>query len=298
MKAFENIKVHSKILYLFIFSLAGLFLAGSFVMLASQVWGNQFMLSAWGLRISSAIQMALMFFLPAYTLIVWSNRNPIDYLNLNTNQIIVYQSLYAIIILAISTPFISLLTQWNESMVLPHWLNGLETWMRNLEDSAEETTNLLLSGRAISDYLGNLFFIAVIAAIAEEVFFRGVLQKLLIKLFKNRHAGIWLTAFIFSMMHLQFYGLLPRIALGALLGYLYVQSNTLWVPIIVHFMNNALVVTFHFFFRDSSLYQTLDNPSITFNFVVIALVSAGITIFLLSNFQKKNVSTTEGRVDE
>lgn len=79
MKAFEESSTQSKIIYLFIFCLAGLFLAGSLVTAINGFWSGQLMLSAWGLRLSSAIQMVLMFFMPAITLIVWSGQEPVSF---------------------------------------------------------------------------------------------------------------------------------------------------------------------------------------------------------------------------
>ena len=218
MKAFQESSTQSKIIYLFIFCLAGLFLAGSLVTAINGFWGGQLMLSAWGLRLSSAIQMVLMFFMPAITLIVWSGQGPISFLGLKRYGGAFNLMLLAVTILLVSMPFISLLTQINRLLILPELLSGLELWMQNLERSAQETTNLLLAGTFIWDYLGNILFIGVFAAVAEEVFFRGALQQLLVKLFKNKHVGVWMTSFIFSLMHLQFYGFLPRIVLGVLLG--------------------------------------------------------------------------------
>lgn len=287
MKAFENSSTQSKILYLFIFCLAGLFLAGSIVTIINGFGSQHLMVSAWGLRVSSAIQMGFMFFMPAYTLIVWSNKPPVSYLGLGHSNNTLFLSLFAFLILLVSMPFISLLGQLNQSLVLPHWLSDLEVWMKNLELSAEETTNLLLAGTSIWDYLGNILFIGVFAAVAEEVFFRGALQQLLVRLFKNKHIGVWMTAFIFSLMHLQFYGFLPRVILGVILGYLFVWSNNLWIPILVHFMNNALVVTFNFFFRGNSLYESLANPSFTPTFILSGLLSLVLVTYLLKVYQSE-----------
>jgi membrane protease YdiL (CAAX protease family) len=88
----------------------------------------------------------------------------------------------------------------------------------------------------------NLFIIAILPAVGEEFFFRGVLQKILIKLFKSGHVAIWVTAFIFSAMHFQFFGFVPRFILGLIFGYLFFWSGTLWLPVISHFINNAVPV--------------------------------------------------------
>ena len=287
MKAFENKSTQSKIIYLFIFCLAGLFFAGTVVSLLNNIWDGQLMDSAWGLRISAAVQMALMFFMPAITLIIWSGDRPVHFLGVHNLNRIFYLSILAFVILIVSMPFISLLTQLNQLLVMPNWLSGFEKWMQDLEASAQESTKLLLSGVSIWDYLGNVLIIGLITAVAEEVFFRGVMQQLLVKLFKNKHVGVWVAAFIFSLMHLQFYGFLPRLILGVLLGYLFVWSHNIWVPILIHFLNNVLVVTFNFFYKDNSVYQTLENLTITPVFIVSGLLSLVLTAYLLKIYQSK-----------
>ena len=285
MNAFGNASPLSKILYLFVFCLAGLFLAGSLVTVINGFVGGQLMLSPWGVRLSSAIQMVLMFFMPAITLITWSGNKPIVFLGLQSSRDSLVLYLLAFAILLGGMPFITLISELNQMLVLPQWLSGLELWMKNLEESAQVTTNLLLEGTSFWDLLGNILFIGVFAAVAEEVFFRGALQQLLGKLFKNKHLSVWVTAFIFSLLHMQFYGFLPRIILGAVLGYLFVYSKNLWIPIFVHFLNNALVVIFNFFFRENSVYQYLEHPAITLTFLVAGLVSLGLLVYLFWLFQ-------------
>ncbi|MFA6864150.1 MAG: CPBP family intramembrane glutamic endopeptidase [Dysgonamonadaceae bacterium] len=294
MKAFENSSEQSKIVYLFIFCFAGLFLATTLVSLINELMlEGQFMESAWGVRISSAVQMLLMFFMPAITLLIWSNKKPMEFLGVKKLDDGIVLSLLAFLILLVSMPFISLLTQLNKLLRLPEFLGSLEIMMRALEDSAEKTTLLLLSGKSMLDYMGNILFVGVFAAVAEEFFFRGVLQQLLVKLFKSKNAGVWLTALIFSAMHLQFYGFLPRLILGLLLGYLFVWSKNIWLPILIHFLNNALVITFNFFFKESAFYQSLEDPSITLNFIIFGLLSLTLTIFLLWMFKNKTSKMTK-----
>ena len=293
MIAFENSKPLSKIIYLFVFSLAGLFLAGSLVTIVNGFWQDELVLSPWGLRISSGLQMGFMFFMPAITLVTWSGYKPVSYLALNrsSNSFVLYPIAFAILLFGM--PFITLLSQVNQLLILPDWLSGVELWMQNLEKSAQETTSLLLNGSSVWDYLGNILFVGVFAAVSEEVFFRGVLQQLLLKVFKNRHVGVWMGAFIFSLMHFQFYGFMPRIVLGAVLGYLFLYSKNLWVPIFVHFMNNALVVTFNFFFRENYVYQYLEDPPLTSSFMAAGLISLGLLIYLFWIFKAKAYNQIE-----
>jgi len=90
--------------------------------------------------------------------------------------------------------------------------------------------------------LFNIFMIAIVAAIGEELIFRGVIQKIFARWTGNIHLAIIITGFLFSLIHLQFYGFFPRWLLGVMFGYLMVWSGTLWLPIFAHFVNNAVAV--------------------------------------------------------
>ena len=60
------------------------------------------------------------------------------------------------------------------------------------------------------------------------------------------HVAIWLTAVIFSAVHMQFSGFVPRMLMGALFVYMLVWTGSLWVPILLHFTNNAMAVILYF----------------------------------------------------
>jgi membrane protease YdiL (CAAX protease family) len=97
------------------------------------------------------------------------------------------------------------------------------------------------------------------AAVVEEFFFRGVLLQIFRKITNNYHWAVWIAAIIFSAVHAQFYGFVPRLLLGALLGYVFVFSGSLWIPIIVHFINNATGVLLYYFYHDTPQYNTIEN---------------------------------------
>jgi uncharacterized protein len=132
--------------------------------------------------------------------------------------------------------------QINSEMHLPGWLSGLEHWMTDKEEKADKVIELLVVSNTFWVMLLNLLTIAIIPSIAEELFFRGVFQKIFVNLFKSGHLGIWFTAFIFSTIHFQFFGFVPRFILGLVFGYLFFWSGTLWLPVISHFVNNAVPV--------------------------------------------------------
>jgi membrane protease YdiL (CAAX protease family) len=93
-----------------------------------------------------------------------------------------------------------------------------------------------------SEFFVALICIAVVPAIFEEYLFRGALQPLFAKWTGNIHAGIWISAFLFSFVHFQFFGLIPRMLLGALFGYLLIWSGSIYTAILGHFINNASAV--------------------------------------------------------
>ena len=140
------------------------------------------------------------------------------------------------------------------------------------------------------DLFINLIMIGLIPAIGEELVFRGVVQKIFSQWSKNVHIGIWSAAFLFSAMHMQFYGFLPRMMLGGLLGYLYVWSGSLWLPIIGHFVNNAGAVLMSYFFQRGDL--KLDPDKIgaenDFGSLIASLVLGSVIIFFIYKNERLN----------
>lgn len=177
------------------------------------------------------------------------------------------------------SPLIDLLSTWNQGLHLPESMKAVEQWMINSEKAAEITTNQLLNTSNWGGFIMNILIIAIMAGIGEELLFRGVLQKILINWTRNTHLGILCAAIIFSAIHFQFFGFFPRMVLGMVLGYLYVWSKSIWVPIIAHALNNALTVTFtpNTFNKGNEFIETVSG---TQNNVWYAL--AGTIIFVLS----------------
>lgn len=140
------------------------------------------------------------------------------------------------------SPTISLTALLNKQLVLPSFMAPVENWMKAQEALAEQLTNMLLAGGGLMNLLANLVVIAVMAGITEEFLFRGALQRILGKWTSNHHIVIWTAAIVFSAFHMQFYGFLPRLLLGAYFGYLLYWSRNIWIPVFAHFVNNAFAV--------------------------------------------------------
>lgn len=156
--------------------------------------------------------------------------------------------LLAIVFMLAIMPAIEFISSLNAAYSFPESLKGLEEYLRNIDESAMQSTMKALAGNGIGAFILNLIVLAITPAVCEEMFFRGVLQKFFVDNIRNKHIAILLTAFIFSAIHMQFSGLLPRFILGAVLGYLFYSSGSLWLSIVAHATNNALVVIAAFFF--------------------------------------------------
>ncbi|MFK7758148.1 MAG: CPBP family glutamic-type intramembrane protease [Flavobacteriales bacterium] len=130
---------------------------------------------------------------------------------------------------------------------------GIIEFFRELEDQAADTIEIMLNMETIPALLINVFLIAVVPAVCEELAFRGVLQSQLAQAFQNTHLAIWISAFIFSAIHFQFFGFLPRLVLGAIFGYLMVYSGSIWPAITAHFINNALGVLGYYLAQNTDL---------------------------------------------
>ena len=152
--------------------------------------------------------------------------------------------LLAVGIMLCAVPGINLLADLNSRIVLPESLGFIEQILKQQEEAAAALTEQFLQADNIGVLLLNIGLMALLPALAEEVSFRGTLQQILAqgKLKGQIQIAIWATAFIFSAVHMQFYGFVPRMLMGAMFGYIFVWTGTLWVPILMHFTNNGLAV--------------------------------------------------------
>jgi len=193
-----------------------------------------------GLKIAQVLTTLTTFLAPPLLLVFTEKRKIKDFYSFGKPQ--PYILLLIFLIMAASLPLMEWLSAANQKMLLPEFLKGLENWMRAKENDAMKMTLLLLSMTNIPDFLINIFVIALLPAVGEELLFRGALQRSLYKLFRNPHIAIWLSAIIFSAIHVQFFGFFPRLVLGAAFGYIYLWTGNLWYAMFAHFLNNAYAV--------------------------------------------------------
>ena len=197
------------------------------------------------------IQTAALFLLPPFLMAFLWTKQPLEWLKLKSETR--GYGLWAIFLMLIALPAINLVGYFNQQMSLPAFLEPLEQWMKTAEANAAHLTEQFLSVTTFDGLIINILLMALLPAVAEELTFRGVLQNLFevkdetLKKKGNRvHMAIWCSAILFSAIHMQFYGFLPRMLMGALFGYALVWTGSLWIPILMHFTNNAMAVILYF----------------------------------------------------
>jgi membrane protease YdiL (CAAX protease family) len=195
-------------------------------------------------KVMQLIQSFGLFVIPPFVMAsLWSN-NAFEFLRLKST-LRWTTVLYVVAFMLVAIPFINMLSWLNQQIVLPASLSEIEKMMQSSEAQIAILTEKMLNVHSLDALLFNVFLVAVVPALGEELFFRGTIQRLLSD-WKGALFAIWITAFVFSAIHMQFYGFLPRMLLGAFLGYLLLWSGSLWLPIIAHFVNNSVAVVFYY----------------------------------------------------
>ena len=263
----------------------GLFITSVIIILLVQILGSG---SKTLFTVSAVIQNVVAFILPAVACAFLIAKRPWHSLRLD-----VAPSWLAIavvlVVYFVSIPFLNFFTDWNAHMTLPESLSDWEASMRSSEDQAQAITRTLLQGNSLPAMLGMVLVVGVLTGMGEEFFFRGSLLGICLDKPLNKHIAVLVVAIVFSAFHLQFYGFVPRLLLGLWLGYLLVWTQSLWVPIIAHALNNSMVVIANYLGErhviDLAGFENFGVPSHG-EFPVLAVTSFIATAFVIFFFLK------------
>ena len=204
------------------------------------------------LRISVVLQNLLGMILPALITALFASRNVLAMFGIASAPKLKI-SLLAVILWIVSIPAMNWVVEWNSGIALPDSMHSLEVWLRSLEDQAAAVTNSLLDNNSVMGLVVTLLTVGVLTGFGEELLFRGTLQRLLQSKPMGIHAAIWISAFMFSFIHMQFYGFVPRLLLGAFFGYAFYWSGSLWLAVFFHALNNSTVVIASYFCGSTNL---------------------------------------------
>jgi uncharacterized protein len=237
------------------------------------------------------VQSVGLFIIPPLLAGYFFDLRPLSYLGLKKRPGVVILGV-TLLLMVFSIPFIDWIVSMNESVKLPYFLRGIEEWMQSTEEQASELTNAFLEVNNAGGFLVNFLMIALLPAIGEELLFRGLLQKLFGQWFRNIHVAIFFTAFIFGLVHMQFYGIIPRMFLGVIFGYLFYWTGSLWVPVFAHFINNGTVVVVSFLSNTGILRTDYETFGSTENIFVIS-GSLLISVLLMYFIRRNNSQTIQ-----
>lgn len=232
-----KMKFSQRVIMFISVSMIGLFIAAvlsTIIMMRGQ--------TATTLRIATLINDIIMFVMPPVICAVVYSYRPAEYLRVASTPGPT-PLILAVGTMICSIPMMNMIIEWNEGLSLPSSLAAMESWMREAEQRAGDTVNTLMGGSSAGSLILSILIVGVLAGFSEELFFRGGIQRLLVSGRVNPHVAIWVTAFLFSAIHLQFFGFFPRLLLGAFFGYLLYWTKNLWVPIVCHILNNSIVAT-------------------------------------------------------
>ncbi|MBR4138204.1 MAG: CPBP family intramembrane metalloprotease [Bacteroidales bacterium] len=234
------------------------------------------------LQIAQVISQIVGFLLPAVVYAMLVKEKPLNYLGFKN---IPDWSLLGIVAMFTVIPFLSMVTDWNDSIVFPESMRAIEEQLRGIQEKSEEIIKMFIGQGSL---FSSLVIIAALAAISEELLFRSVIQKALIKLFKNTHVAIIVTALVFSAFHGDFFGFFPRFILGMMLGYMFWMSGSIFPSMLMHFVNNATIVMLYYLntrgFSDIDVehFGSTDNVAIII-LSLITTVAIFITCYRLNN---------------
>jgi membrane protease YdiL (CAAX protease family) len=288
-RPFANADPFLKFLVLFLLSFMGV---GVFMLMANglvnALWGISFFSDPTLIqdyanpqivqinRVLLLFQHLGMFIIPSVIFAMLVSKSWVKYLGFKRPDLKV--AIAGALIMISSLPLINALSWLNQLVQFPESLAGIEQVFVGMEESAAELTKAITETDSLSILIFNLLLVAIIPALGEEMIFRGLVLPIFKKWTGKLHLAVWLSALLFSAMHMQFFGFLPRLVLGAVLGYLYVWSRSLWVPILAHFTNNALALILIFYMAKGDISKEVDefNPGATdLIWLVISLVVLG-----------------------
>lgn len=219
----------------------------------------------------------LPFIAAAFFFLIVIEKQPINSLSFREVELSTFFVTAILVIVFMS--FDALIIEWNQGIVLPNSMKGIEKWMKASEDSAGEMTKFLTDFKTHSQFVVAMVVVAVLAGVSEELIFRGVLQNITLRAFGNPHFAIWFAAFVFSFIHLQFYGFFPRMLLGALFGYLYFWTKNIWVPIFAHFVNNGFTLSMVYLYSIKAINVDIeDTNSVSFSIALGALLLTSLIL--------------------
>ncbi len=245
-------------------------------------------------RINQVLSTFALLFLPAITWSILCNGKNMLWLGFS-KYISVNQLLLGFLIIFTTAIAVQPLSDLSKAIVAQ--FPSIDTAAKKMEDLYNAQAIALSNLKNVNEYILGLFIMAFFPALFEEVFFRGVLQNIFTRWWKNPMVAIVATAFLFSLIHGSIYLFLTRMALGFVLGLMYYKTKNIWINIVAHFLNNAFALTALFFMKKEIGKQDLDKlePHLHWSFVIISIGVLISLFYLLTKYSAKNKANIEAK---
>jgi membrane protease YdiL (CAAX protease family) len=232
-------------------------------------------------RVTQTLLSMCIFLFPALIAARMVDKQPLSYIGL-TQKSSALTFVFAIVLMLLTIVIGGSLATVNEMIPVSA---QMELYFKTMEEDYMKQVEVMSQMKGIGDFLIALLVMAFVPAVVEEVFFRGGFQNMMHRSTGNFWVAIIVTSLLFSAIHFSFYGFLTRTALSIVLGLLYAYTRNLWMPILAHFINNAIGVGEVYYLRSTG--QSLSDgigDKFPIWWGILALVAF---IFIFKQFQKQ-----------
>lgn len=284
----------AQLLFLILFSLVGL-IFGNLIsgILIGIIDGRNSLVSSeeislTAMRVSQVVSTICWLLISSLSYLYLFQKDPKRFLKIGAPKGLLL-FLLTIVLIIVVQPLVGFFGHLNQSIVFPDSLAPIENIFKSIEELTSKMIARMISDKSVIGVILNVLIIAGLAAIVEEIFFRGCLQQLIARIVKNIHVAVWVSAIIFSAVHMEFYGFLPRVLLGAMLGYLYVYTANLWIPIIAHFVNNFMSIVLQTIYYGTEEYDSIEKFDMESAVWLLpgSIILTALTCIAIVKYQKK-----------
>lgn len=235
---------------------------------------------------ASFVQCIVAFCMPAWLTARFASGNPCRFTGIS-EKVSWHPFVGVLIVFFLAMPAMNQFIIWNQNIHFPSFAQGLENTLRQWEEMNGSVAEKMLSGNSFSGMIICVLIIGLLTGFSEELFFRGCMQRIFVETRMRKWLAVWSVALIFSAMHFQFFGFIPRLLMGVFFGYLFVWTGSLWPSVFAHALNNSLVVVAAWSVENEGT-EALENFGVAqAREWPIAAVSSAIATFLFLKIFKR-----------
>jgi len=235
-------------------------------------------------KLAQLVSAVVSFVLPAFLFGYYSSPKSLPYLG-------IHKHLSGVILVSVFFLFLSIqpLVGYLGNVNAGFKFGSMQAYIEQAEALYNRVLKVFLQMHSVGDLLTNLLIMALLPAIAEELFFRGSFQKALLRLSNKPWLAILVSASVFALLHGTFLKIIPIFTLGILMGIIYHVTRNLWYTIILHFINNGFAVLAVYYADKSEWLRKMSDDNIPvplYGAIVSLVIVIGILFFMKKESDK------------